>query len=229
VLGSSAQAHRTGNRTWGPPDAPASVLVAAYTSDSELFEHLSHGLPPILLVDSDPVVAPVLEALVAETAAPSAAQAAVVDRLVEVLLVATVRAWTSQAAPDAVGWPSALGDPIVGPALAAVHREPSRRWTVTELAHHSGVSRATFARRFRERVGATPSAYLTRWRLALAADLLLDPTENLTSVARQVGYADAFSLSAAFTRERGISPSAHRRRARPGPSDHHGERPADAG
>ena len=82
--------------------------------------------------------------------------------------------------------------------------------TLTDLAREVGVSRATLARRFADEVGETPMAYLTEWRLALAADLLREPDATVAGVARQVGYGTGFALSAAFSRVRGISPSEHR-------------------
>jgi AraC-like DNA-binding protein len=98
----------------------------------------------------------------------------------------------------------------VGHALRLLHQEPSAPWTVASLAREVGVSRATLARRFADEVGETPMAYLTEWRLALAADLLREPDATVAGVARQVGYGTGFALSAAFSRVRGISPSEHR-------------------
>jgi AraC-like DNA-binding protein len=92
-----------------------------------------------------------------------------------------------------------------------MQRHPEHPWSVSELARRAGVSRAAFARRFTRLVGEPPMAYLTDWRLALASDLLLEPEATLASVARQVGYATPFALSAAFKRERGVSPRDHRR------------------
>ncbi|MCD5311659.1 helix-turn-helix transcriptional regulator [Kineosporia babensis] len=86
----------------------------------------------------------------------------------------------------------------------------ARAWTVESLAAEVGVSRAGLARRFRELVGEPPMAFLTHWRLTLAADLLRSPDLTLAAVARQVGYATPFALSAAFKRVRGMSPSEYR-------------------
>jgi AraC-like DNA-binding protein len=93
-----------------------------------------------------------------------------------------------------------------------MQHHPDHPWTVATLANAAGVSRAAFARRFTELVGEPPMAFLTDWRLSLAADLLLEPDTTVASVARRVGYATPFALSAAFKRERGISPRDHRRR-----------------
>lgn len=215
VTGESLADHdRTGSRTWGDPAAPGSVVLGAYRADGEVYALLERDLPPLVVVPPDPLTAPVLAAVVTETQDERPGQQVVVDRLMELLLFAALRSWLATASADVPSWATALADPIVGPALGAMHAEPARRWTVAELAAAGAVSRAAFARRFRERVGEPPLAHLTRWRMALAADALrADPGIDLTAVAAQVGYADAFSFSTAFRRVRGVTPSAHRRTA----------------
>jgi transcriptional regulator GlxA family with amidase domain len=91
-----------------------------------------------------------------------------------------------------------------------MHEHPERPWTVQALAHAAGLSRAAFARRFAEAVGEPPLGHLTRWRLALAADLLAGTELTLGAIAARVGYADAFALSAAFKRRYGAPPSRYR-------------------
>ncbi|MFF8814048.1 AraC family transcriptional regulator [Streptomyces pactum] len=137
----------------------------------------------------------------------------VLDRLLDWLLVCTLRDWFDRPEADPPGWYLALGDEVVGPALRAMHRSPERAWTLAALAAEAGVSRTTLAKRFQELVGDSPLAYLTEWRMALAADLLAEPTATVAAVARRVGYADAFGFSSAFKRVRGLSPSAYRGRA----------------
>jgi AraC-like DNA-binding protein len=132
----------------------------------------------------------------------------VLDRLLDLLLIAVLRTWFSRA--EAPGWYYAYGDPVVGPALRLLHREPARPWTVASLAKATGVSRAGLARRFQQLVGEPPMTFLTQWRLTLAADLLLEPDATIASVARAVGYGSPFALSTAFKRVRGVSPYAHR-------------------
>jgi AraC-like DNA-binding protein len=99
---------------------------------------------------------------------------------------------------------------VAGHALRLLHKNPARAWTLADLAAEVGVSRASLARRFAARVGETPMAYLADWRIALAADLLRETTDTVDSIARKVGYANAFALSVAFKRLRGITPTAHR-------------------
>lgn len=202
---------RIGARTWGSPDAPTAILFGTYRTEGALYELLVDGLPDLLVLGADPSVAPVLQAIAHETASDRPGQQVVVDRLMELLLFASVRAWATS--PEALppSWARALPDPIVGPALRAMHADPAARWTVEALAVLTSTSRAAFARRFRRLVGEPPLTHLTRWRIALAVDLLRDRTLDLTAVAHRVGYADAFSFSSAFRRVRGRSPSAHRR------------------
>jgi AraC-like DNA-binding protein len=100
----------------------------------------------------------------------------------------------------------------VGAALRLLRDEPAHAWTVAELAERTGVSRAALARRFTDLVGEPPMAFLTSWRLALAAERLAEPDTTIGAVAREVGYGSAFALSTAFKRVRGVSPRDHRTR-----------------
>src|SRR5262245_2526273 len=102
-------------------------------------------------------------------------QAAVLDRLLDVLLIAALRTWFERCQADGPGWYRAYSDPVVGQAMRLIHHNPERHWTVESLAHEAGVSRAALARRFNELVGEPPMAFLTEWRITLAADLLLEP------------------------------------------------------
>ena len=136
------------------------------------------------------------------------------DRLLDLLLIAVLRAWFARPDTGAPGWYRASADPIVGRALRLMHHNPAHPWTVAELARETGLSRAALARRFHELVGEPPMSFLTSWRIALAADLLLEPGATIGSVADQVGYGSPFALSTAFKRLRGISPREHRAMAR---------------
>ena len=132
------------------------------------------------------------------------------DRLLDLFLITSLRAWFGRPGGDGPAWYRAHRDPVVGTALRMLHADPARGWTVAELAGATGVSRAALARRFTELVGEPPMSYLTGWRLALAADLLREPGATVAAVAHQVGYATAFAFSAAFKRVRGLSPRDYR-------------------
>jgi AraC-like DNA-binding protein len=157
-------------------------------------------------VPSSPLVALLSE----EMAKDEPGQEVMLDRLLDLLLITVLRAWFTRQEAAAPAWYRAYSDPVVGRALRMLHNDPARPWTVASLAAETGVSRAALARRFTELVGEPPMAYLTGWRLALAADLLREPDATVGSVARRVGYSTPFALSAAFKRVRGVSPRQHR-------------------
>jgi AraC-like DNA-binding protein len=140
----------------------------------------------------------------------------VLNRIVDILLVQLLRAWLG-AAPDhapAASWLTALTDPVAGPALAALHTQPGQDWTVASLAAAIGVSRGTLARRFPARVGATPAAHLTRWRMDLAALRLRDTDDTVAAIARSLGYTSEYAFNRAFTRARHIPPGRYRAQSR---------------
>ncbi|MEV0681150.1 AraC family transcriptional regulator [Actinosynnema sp. NPDC050436] len=200
-----------GVRTWGgDPDGSVVLLSGTYQLDGEVSRRLLSALPPLLVVGESDL--PLVPLLAGEIARDEPGQEAVLDRLLDLLLISVLRAWFCRPEAGAPGWYQAHGDPVVGRALRLLHADPARPWTVASLAAAAGASRAVLARRFTELVGEPPMAYLTGWRLALAADLLREPSATLAAVARQVGYGTPFALSAAFKRVRGVSPAEHRAR-----------------
>ncbi|NUS14510.1 MAG: AraC family transcriptional regulator [Streptomyces sp.] len=214
-----------GVRTWG--DAPAvaggppgalppgcGVLVTGtYRMRGEISSRLLSALPRVLVLPAGDWTSPLPALLDDEVVRDEPGQEVVLDRLLDLLLIAVLRAWFARPEAAAPAWYAAQGDPVVGPALRLLHDEPAHPWTVAGLAARTGVSRAALGRRFTDLVGEPPMAYLTGWRLALAADLLREPDATVASVARRVGYGSPFALSAAFKRVRGVSPQQHRERA----------------
>lgn len=136
---------------------------------------------------------------------------AILTRLSDVVFVQAVRAWIEQQPEDQGGWLGALRDPKIGAALALIHREPERAWSVVSLSSEVGMSRSSFAARFTTKVGQPPLSYLTRWRMLLAADLLQDDLLTVREVAGRVGYQSDPSFHKAFKRQFGISPGVYRR------------------
>ncbi|MFJ1776753.1 AraC family transcriptional regulator [Streptomyces anulatus] len=199
-------------RTWGnAADGATAVLVGTYLLDGEISRRLLDALPPLLTVPADTRTRPLLDLLDAEIAQDEPGQRVVVlDRLLDLLLIAVLRAWFARPGADAPGWYRAMGDPVVGAALRLLRRDPAHPWTVASLAAGAGVSRAGLARRFTELVGEPPMAYLTGWRLDVAADLLRESDATVEAVARKVGYSTPFAFSAAFKRVRGVSPQEYR-------------------
>jgi AraC-like DNA-binding protein len=203
-----------GVRTWGnSPDGETVMLTGTYQLDGEVSRRLLRALPPLLVLRDAEWDCPVIPLLADEIVKDEPGQEAVLDRLLDLLLIAVLRAWFARPDADAPAWYRAHADPIVGPALRLLHHSPERPWTVAKLARESGVSRAALARRFNELVGEPPMTFLTGWRIALAADLLREPGATVGSVAPQVGYGSPFALSTAFKRVRGMSPQHYRQRA----------------
>jgi AraC-like DNA-binding protein len=200
-----------GVRTWGDSlDGATMMFTGTYQMRGEVSQRLLGALPALLVLPGDSWECPLLTLLGEEIIKDEPGQEVFLDRLLDLLLIAVLRTWFSRPQAQAPAWYRAHGDPVVGRALRLLHNNPAHPWTVAHLAAETGVSRAALARRFTDLVGEPPMTYLTDWRLALAADLLREPQATVGAVARQVGYSNAFALSAAFKRVRGISPQQHR-------------------
>jgi AraC-like DNA-binding protein len=210
-----AEAMHLGIRTWGNSAVGATmILTGTYQMRGEVSRRLLVALPAFLVIPDDVVAggAALLGMLSDELAKDGPGQEVILDRLLDLLLITVLRGWFARPESEAPAWYRAHGDPAVGPALRLLHHNPAHPWTVADLASAVGVSRAGLARRFTDLVGEPPMAYLTSWRLALAADLLREPHATVGAVARQVGYGTPFALSTAFKRERGLSPQQYRSR-----------------
>lgn len=200
-----------GVRMWGDSaEGATALLVGTYQMDGEVSRRLLDALPPLVYLPAELCACTFAPMLDEEIGRDEPGQEVVLDRLLDLLLISALRAWFSRPDAEAPGWYRALGDPVVGQALRLLQNDPAHPWTVALLATKSGVSRAALARRFTELVGEPPMAYLTGWRLSLAADLLRTTDATVDAVARKVGYSGSFALSSAFKRVRGISPQEHR-------------------
>ncbi|WP_052850911.1 AraC family transcriptional regulator [Streptomyces avicenniae] len=186
------------------------LLTAAYPVRGTVARRLHGLLPPVVVAPGGDGCASLLDVLEAQAGACPPGQQVVRDRLLDWLLVCSLRGWFDRPGAAPSGWFHALGDATVGPVLRAMHAAPERPWTLATLAAQARVSRTTLAERFTRLVGEPPLTYLTDWRMTLAADLLTGSTEKVGAVARRAGYADAFGFSAAFKRFHGVSPSAYR-------------------
>jgi AraC-like DNA-binding protein len=204
-----------GVRAWGNADDERAtvMLTGTYQLDGDLDRRLLAALPRRIHLDAADVAAPIVALLGDEIGKEIPGQQAVLDRLLDLLLISSLRTWFDQAGSNAPTWYRAHRDPVVGHALRLIQHQPADPWTVARLASAVGCSRAAFARRFHELVGQPPMRYLTEWRLSLAADQLREPGVGLSEVAARVGYTTPFALSAAFKRVRGVSPAAHRRQS----------------
>ncbi|MGV9777604.1 AraC family transcriptional regulator [Streptosporangium sp. NPDC003464] len=205
------QAMDLGVRTWGnSPDGSTMMLTGTYQMHGEVSRRLLAALPALLVLPDDAWDCPLIPLLGDEIVKDDPGQGAVLDRLLDLLLIAVLRAWFARPEAEAPAWYRAHSDPVVGRALRMLHNNPAHPWTVAALAAGTGVSRASLARRFTDLVGEPPMAFLTGWRLAMAADLLRESDVTIGAVARQVGYGSSFALSTAFKRVFGVSPQEHR-------------------
>ncbi|MCX4099021.1 AraC family transcriptional regulator [Nocardia sp. alder85J] len=201
-----------GVRTWGnDPDGDTVMLTGTYETAGEISRRLLTALPPLLVLPADAWQSHLIPLLREEIVKDDPGQEAVLDRLLDLLLIAVLRTWFARPDTPTPAWYRARSDPIAGPALRLLENNPAHPWTIESLALEIGISRAALARRFTTHVGEPPMTYLTNWRLSLAADLLLEnPNTTLESIATKVGYTTPFALSAAFKRVRGVSPQDYR-------------------
>jgi AraC-like DNA-binding protein len=135
----------------------------------------------------------------------------VLAKLSEVLFVETLRLYISALPPDQLGWLAGARDPVIGKALALLHKDPAHPWSIPDLARSIGLSRTRFVGRFRHFLGKSPMAYLAEWRLKLAAEILQSTEDSVAAIAAAVGYGSEASFNRAFRREFDCPPARFRR------------------
>ena len=195
-----------------------SVVCGYLCCDAPLFEPVVNALPPVFIVRppsgpiADWVNASIQYAL--DRSTTPTAQRGMAVRLPELLLLEILRLYVQSGPPQLSGWLAALHDPIVGSALAALHGEPARAWTLDELARRCACSRSTLNERFSRLVGRPPMRYLAEWRLQLAAGLLQETTLAVAAIAYRVGYESEAAFNRAFKRTMGRPPAQWRANGR---------------
>ncbi|MGY2893808.1 AraC family transcriptional regulator [Deinococcus sp. UYEF24] len=130
----------------------------------------------------------------------------VAEHLAQLFLIQALRVYLDRVGTARVGWLFALTDPELSVIIGALHAEPAFSWTVQEMAERAGLSRSTFAARFKAGVGMAPMEYLTKWRMLLAADRLTGGEETIASIALSLGYESEAAFSTAFKRVMGGPP-----------------------
>lgn len=189
------------------PLDPETVLVCgSFDFGAGLRNPIARALPDVVVVRlaDAPILDAALQLLFAEASHQESGRQAVLDRLIEVVIVQVLRDLIDQQRIQ-YGLLAGLADPRLSKAIDAMHTEPARPWSLPSLAAVAGMSRARFAARFRDRVGTTPAAYLAEWRLSLA-QTLLRKGKSVQLVADAVGYGSASALSRAFRAHIGQSP-----------------------
>lgn len=158
------------------------------------------------LLNRQPEILPLLEAMEREMTAQRAGYAGILSRLADVVAASIVRGWVECGCGDATGWIEALRNPRLGRVIAALHRDPGREWTVAEMAAEMGSSRSVFAERFAMATGTTPLRYLAALRMRLAAQWISRDHMPIDTAARRLGYASQAAFARAFKRVIGYPP-----------------------
>ncbi len=134
------------------------------------------------------------------------------EHLAHIMLAQILRLYLAAPDTEGTGWLFALADRQIGMAIGAMHAEPARHWTLQQLAAMTGMSRSSFAERFKQKVGAAPMDYLTRWRMMLAGERLANGSEPIGKIALSLGYESESAFSTAFKRVMARSPRQYGRR-----------------
>ncbi|MBW6420589.1 AraC family transcriptional regulator [Rhizobium sp. XQZ8] len=203
---------RLGNLEDGETTRILGGLIVCDPANAELLVGL---LPPVMHVRAEEAAGARLGNLIAmvrdEAGEMRPGRDTVLSRLIEVMLVETLR--REAALVPHAGVLGGLADPQLAKALANIHADVGRGWTVEELARDAGMSRAVFARKFSQAIGAAPVEYLLSWRMALAKEALLHGRGSLEEIALKIGYRSASAFSTAFSRMIGCPPSEYTSKA----------------
>jgi AraC-like DNA-binding protein len=200
---------------WGNEQISTVLVCGTFQFGKRNVASVLSLLPPLLYFSADVSrgngLKAAVDALIDEANSERQGKLTILHRLADILFVQAIRAWLANPGAEARGWLAGLCDPQIATALAAIHAEPARDWTVMSLAAQCAMSRSAFAARFTELIEASPIEYLTNWRMQLATQLLAQPSLSITQVASRVGYTSDIAFSKAFKRRCGLSPAAYRR------------------
>lgn len=147
-----------------------------------------------------------VERTMLELREPQAGSSLIIQHLAHMMLIEALRLHLAQGSATGVGWLFALADKQMSIAITAMHDNPAQRWTLQELAVRAGMSRSTFAQKFKEMVGTSPMEYLAQWRMMLAGDRLENSRDPISVIAPSLGYESETAFSTAFKRIMGCSP-----------------------
>jgi len=196
---------------FGGPDYKLEVISGRAHVRDAATHPLLRALPPIALIrakggDGTAAIAATLAMIQSETVQPTPGTRPIIDRMLEVAIMQAMRIFARERA----GWFAAMQDPDIGRVVALILDRPQLDWSLESMASEAGVSRSTFADRFRKIVGQTPMAYLTQWRMHVAIGMLRDRGSRVGEVAMAVGYESEAAFSRAFRKHLGISPGSAR-------------------
>jgi AraC-like DNA-binding protein len=207
----------------GEGGAPTTLICGAVRFDHPVARNLLGILPPMISIDgSDGSRATwmqgVFTLMAAEAREFRPGGEAVITRLADVLVIQAIRAWIETAPAARTGWLGALQDRQIGRALALIHRDPARAWTVASLARELALSRSVFAARFTQLVDEPAMQYVTRWRMQVAQNALETEDTTVGELSGRLGYQSEAAFARAFKRVIGIPPGAVKRGRQPKPA-----------
>lgn len=200
----------------GDGDSEASLILIECKYDKAMIRPLLSVLPPILpeVNDEDDgrfeVIDVEIRLLTLEAEHERMGKTAVINHWASIMMIECLRVYIESLPEATENWLKAMKDPFLTKALGAMHEMPSENWTINKLAEVAGMSRSSFAQRFKEVVGIPPLTYLMDYRLRLAARYLRLQQNSISRISGLVGYASDSTFSQAFKRVYGISPKAYR-------------------
>jgi AraC-like DNA-binding protein len=199
----------------GGGGARSMILCGAVRFRHPGSERVLNVLPPLIVFNAGESqrlawIAHTLEFLADEARELRPGGEAVIARLADILVIQLIRVWIDTTPAVATGWLGALRDRQIGHAMALIHRDPARRWTLDKLAEEVAMSRSSFSARFSQLVGEPAMRYVTRWRILAAQDLLQEERMPVGEIALLLGYESEATFSRAFRRIVGMAPGSWR-------------------
>lgn len=200
----------------GDGDSEASLILIECKYDKAMIRPLLSVLPSILpeVNDEDDgrfeVIDVEIRLLTLEAEHERMGKTAVINHWASIMMIECLRVYIESLPEATENWLKAMKDPFLTKALVAMHEMPNENWTINKLAEVAGMSRSSFAQRFKEVVGIPPLTYLMDYRLRLAARYLRLQQNSISRISGLVGYASDSTFSQAFKRVYGISPKAYR-------------------
>lgn len=200
-----------------------SRFICGYMAcEPHLFRPILSGLPRMMKVNiradgSGRWLENCIRHLVDEAGAGQPGSEAMLAKLSEALFVDTLRRYVAALPAEQTGWLAGTRDPVVGKSLAILHSRVEQPWTIAQLAKEVGLSRSALVERFSRYLSEPPMAYLTRWRLQLAARSLMSTPRSVAQIAAEVGYESEAAFNRAFKRAFGTPPARFRSEHKPKP------------
>jgi len=196
------------------------TVCGAFTFENQIGNPILPLLPDLIHIPHEKSergtwIESTLKLLAYEAQFPKEGSGSIIGHVTGIIFVQAVREWIAEQAQGQGGWLGALRDKQIGAALNLIHHKPSKPWTIAKLASEVGMSRSPFATKFTALVGEPPLAYLTKWRMNLAAAHLRDDQLSIREIAELVGYESQASFTNAFKRNFSLSPREYKEKHKP--------------